>query len=468
MRRLLSVMIVTLLVTGLVAACGGGDETATRAPDAAPQQATPSVDNQGTTDEDGQAMTDEGGQGMTDEDGQAMTDEGGQGMTDEDGQGMTDEDGQGMTDEGDQAMADEGDQSMADEGDQSMADEGHALSPECVPGGALDNAEAISDCSAEAVQGIESFAFDAEFDLAAVFPFDLAMDDGTDGGAMEDPFGQSAMTYSGAVILPDRVMYSISLGLGDETLEINGIAVGTDNYVQDPESGVWLHGDVPLGELASVTSQPGLMLHPQEEGAMLTEVAALDGTQVYVLVSEPAAADDPLMPGQAVTRFVGVDDFLPREVRIKVLGLGDTDRDIVTIRYHSYNQVDEIEPPANAISMPAMPEDSMASSSGGSPTVIGISSNASGDIAVVFSEPVYVEGTVGLYVLDLETGGWELPLLGGSGTDTLTFAANVKDSPPLVAGEHQIGGITFPEPESEIADADGNWPILDFEPWTYE
>ena len=57
MKSLLYVAIAMLLVTAFVAACGGGDETATRAPDAAPQQATPSGDSQGTTDENGQAMT---------------------------------------------------------------------------------------------------------------------------------------------------------------------------------------------------------------------------------------------------------------------------------------------------------------------------------------------------------------------------------------------------------------------------
>ena len=435
MKSLLYVAIAMLLVTAFVAACGGGDDPATRAPEATVQQVTPSEDSQAMTDEDGQTMTDEGGQAMTDEDSQAMTDEDGQATTDEDSQATT--------------------------------DESHALSPQCVPGGALYDAAIIAACSAEAVQGIESFAFDAEFDLAAVFPVDLAMGDGMDGAGM-DPFGQSAMTFSGAVVLPDTLMYSISLGLGDEVLEINAITVGADNYIQEPESGVWLHGEAPLGELMAVTSQPGLLLHPQEDGAILAEVTDLDGVQVYVLTYEPADLADPSMPGQAVTRFVGVDDYLPREVRIRLVGLGDEDRDIVTIRYHSYDDVDEIEPPANAIAMPAMPEESMEAGGEGSPTVVGFASDESGDIQVIFSEPVYVEGTIGLFVIDPATGGWEIPFIGGSGTDTLTFDAGAEGSPPLVSGENQIGGITFPDPDSDIADADGNWPIWDFGPWTYE
>ena len=64
---------------------------------------------------------------------------------------------------------------------------------------------------------------------------------------------------------------------------------------------------------------------------------------------------------------------------------------------------------------------------------------------MTFSEPVHVEGKVELYVLDPQTGGWGLPLLGGSGTDTLTFDADAVDGRELIVGESQIGGIAFPE-----------------------
>ena len=37
--------------------------------------------------------------------------------------------------------------------------------------------------------------------------------------------------------------------------------------------------------------------------------------------------------------------------------------------------------------------------------------NDDSDVEVMFSEPVFVEGDVELYVLDPETGGWGLPLL---------------------------------------------------------
>ncbi len=450
MKSLLWIAIAMLLVTAFAAACGGGNE-ATQAPATAAAEATPSGDSQVTTDGDDQAIADEdehastygGEQTVTGKDDQATTDEDGQDVTVDDGQGMTGEDGQSMT------------------------GVGNALSPECVPGGGLTDPAIISACSSEALQTITSFAFDAKFDITALFPVDLAMEDGMNGDGM-DAMGEGVMTFSGTVILPDSLSFAITLGLGDEAVEINGLAIGADNYIQDPEAGLWMHSSEPLDDFFAVTSQPGLLLYPQEEGAVLTETAALDGEQVYVLVTEAPEAGDELMPGQAVTRFVGVDDFLPREVRIRIVGLGDPDRDIVTVMYHSYNAVEDIEPPANFITMPAMPEEDMTLGTGESPTVLGLSSNEDGDIEVMFSEPVFVEGTVGLYILDLSTGGWEIPLLGGSGTDTLTFDADADGTPQIVAGEHQIGGITFPGADSDLVDADGNQPILDFEPWTYE
>ena len=87
---------------------------------------------------------------------------------------------------------------------------------------------------------------------------------------------------------------------------------------------------------------------------------------------------------------------------------------------------------------------------------------------MTFSELVYVQGEVELYVPDPETGGWGLPFLGGSGTDTLTFDADAEDRPALIEGENQIDGIAFPTADSQIADSDGDWPIIDFEPWTYQ
>ena len=146
-------------------------------------------------------------------------------------------------------------------------------------------------------------------------------------------------------------------------------------------------------------------------------------------------------------------------------GLDDEVRDLITISYHGYNEPHGIEPPAEYMTLP---DDSMESGALGAPTVVGFARNEEGDIEVTFSEPVYVQGEVELYVLDPETGGWGLPLLGGSGTDTLTFDADAEDRPALIAGESQIAAFIFPTEDSQIADSDGVRPVTDFDLWTYD
>ena len=86
----------------------------------------------------------------------------------------------------------------------------------------------------------------------------------------------------------------------------------------------------------------------------------------------------------------------------------------------------------------------------------------------MFNEPVFVEGSVELYVLEPSTGGWGLPLLSGSGTDTLIFDADAADRPPLVLGESLIAGFSFPDFESSLVDSEGTSANLNFEVWTYE
>lgn len=100
--------------------------------------------------------------------------------------------------------------------------------------------------------------------------------------------------------------------------------------------------------------------------------------------------------------------------------------------------------------------------------VVGLARNADGDVEVTFSEAVHVEGQVELYVIDPATGGWGLPLIGGSGTAVLTFDAGAEDRPSLVLGESEIAGFVFPTPDSQMTDAEGNRLDLTFDVWTYQ
>ena len=181
--------------------------------------------------------------------------------------------------------------------------------------------------------------------------------------------------------------------------------------------------------------------------------------------SREAGPGSPFGSGSTVTRAVGVADFLTREVRVAAEGLDGETRDFITINYHGYNEGAEIEPHADYL---PLPDEAMDPGTPGSPMVMGLTRNDDGDVEVMFSEPVFIEGDIELYVLDPETGGWGLPLLDGSGTDTLTFDADAEDRPSLVLGERQIAGFSFPDSDSNLVDSEGTWVNLNFDFWTYE
>lgn len=310
---------------------------------------------------------------------------------------------------------------------------------------------------------VEGFSFDGELDLLAVFPVE-----GVEGAGA----GEAVIRISGAVVLPDRVRFTVSLGPGGETIETGGVIVGEDFYMQDPDSGRWYKESPPGGSsgFLDVMQLVGLLYLPNDPAATLGEPVDLGGgTRGYVLVSEQAGQGSGLegfgFPGGILARVVGADDFLTREVRVAVEGIDGETRDFLVLSYRGYDEPEEIEPPAE---YEIIPDDPTGPGTLGAPTVVGFAKNSGGDVEVTFSEPVYVQGEVELYVLDPETGGWGLPFLGGSGTDTLTFDADAEDRPALVEGESQIGGIAFLTADSQIADSDGDWPILDFEPWTYQ
>ena len=334
------------------------------------------------------------------------------------------------------------------------------LSDACLAGGAVDEAATVVDCTIQALLQVESFSFDGEIDLLALFPIDGA--GGTEDGRLK---------LSGAIATPDRLKFSILMGPADESIEINGVMVGQDAYVQDPLSGQWLHGVPEDADFLASIQIVGMFQFPNEPNVTLGELVELeDGSKGYALVSEqagPGGAAGPLpLPGAKMTWIVGAEDFLTRGVTIATTGGNGEVGNIIAITYGGYNEPVEIEPPANAI---AIPEGMMDSGPTEAPMVVGLVKNGQGDVEVTFSQPVAVQGTVELYVLEPKTGGWGLPLLGGSGTNTLTFDADAEGKPTLVAGESQIAGFSFPNLEDRLAHADGGIGVnLNFDLWTYE
>jgi hypothetical protein len=346
----------------------------------------------------------------------------------------------------------------------SMVGGGTDLGKDCLPGGVIDNAATVLSCGMQAIQQVESFSFDGKIDLLALFPVDGA-----------GP-GEGAIRMSGAIIAPDKLRFTVSMEAEGEKIEINAVMVGRDAYVQDPESGQWFKGVPPDADfladvdfLASI-QMVGILQVPNDPNAALKETVDLDdGTKGYVIVSDhsgPGGGMNALgLPGSNLTWIVGVDDFLTREVRVSIEGLSDEPLDIISMSYSSYDEPFEIEPP---VEYSALPEELMQSGPPGAAMVVGLSKNDDGDVEVMFDKPVQVQGVVELYVLEPNTGGWGLPLLSGSGTDTLTFDADAEGRPKLVAGESQIAGFAFPNPEAKLTDSDGTGVNLNIELWTYK
>ena len=332
------------------------------------------------------------------------------------------------------------------------------LSQDCLPGGVLDNAATILSCGLQAIQQVESFSFEGKVDLLALFPVDGA-------GA-----GEGAMQLSGVIVAPDKLLFTISMEADGEKIEINAVMVGQDAYVQDPESGQWFKGVPQDADFLGSIQMVGMFQIPNDPDAELGEIVELeDGTKGYTIVSEQTGPQSGMagigLPGGILTWIVGVDDFLTRDVKVSLEGLGDKPLDFVSMSYSGYNEEFEIEPPAEYT---ALPDELMQSVPPGVATVVGLTKNDDGNVEVMFDRPVQVQGTVELYVLEPSTGGWGLPLLSGSGTDTLIFDADAEGRPQLVAGESQIAGFTFPDLESRLVDSDGTGVNLNFDLWTYK
>ena len=328
---------------------------------------------------------------------------------------------------------------------------------ECVPGGALDDVATIAACAAHALQDAQSFSFDGELNLLALFPVEGAGPEGV-------------MSLSGAIVRPDKLRFEISFGPEGQAIQITGVVIGADTYVRDPESGMWLKGTPPDADFLSSIQMVGMLQIPSDTPATLGESVSLDdGTKGYVLSYDQAGQQGGMaalgLGGSTLVMVIGADDFLTREVRVVVKGADDKAGNLITIRYHGYNETQEIEPPSEYTTLPAGPVGPPAMAE---PMVLGLARNADGDVEVLFSVPVQVQGQVELYVIDPATGGWGLPLLSGSGTNILVFDGDAEGRQTLIAGESQIAGFTFPTPDSQMTDAGGARLDLTFDIWIYE
>ena len=343
-----------------------------------------------------------------------------------------------------------------------MAPEG--LAAECVTGGAIEDPATISSCAEQALRNVTGFSFEGEFNLLALFSGFVPDGAGPEVGA------DGLIQLSGTIVLPDRMKFDISFGPAGEALQIAAIVIGEDTYFQPPEGNFWFKGTPPDSDFLSTVQMVGMLQLPRNTGGVLQEPVDLDDGNVgYVLSYDQSGQDTGMeelgLPGGILVLTVGADDFHTREVRVVLEDASGDALDLITIRYHGYDLPAEIEPPAQYL---PLPEGAMEEGPPAEAMVVGLARNSDGDVEVIFSEAVNVEGQVELYVIDPATGGWGLPLIGGSGTTVLTFDADAADRQSLVLGESEIAGFVFPTPDSQMTDAEGNRLDLAFDVWTYQ
>ncbi len=331
------------------------------------------------------------------------------------------------------------------------------LSAECLGGGALTDVNAVISCNRQAMDGFTSFSFDGSFDLMAAFPVPGA------------PPGGASIKLNGGMVKPDKTSFTLTLGPEGQTIETSGILIGDDFYTQDPASRLWFKAVSQDEQSLAPLQLVSMLFLPQDVPTTLDGVIDLDdGGKAYVLLSDQAdLGEEAAMFGldeSGITRLVGVDDFLTKEVRVTIRGTDGETRDLFSVRYHGFGEDLSIEAPESFVELPP---DALSGGVQEPATVLGLARNAEGHVEVQFSKPVFVEGEVVLYVLEPSTGGWELPLLSGSGTDTLVFDAAAEGKPTLVAGEHEIAFIGFGN-DAQIVGADGVQANDLFDTWTYE
>ena len=320
------------------------------------------------------------------------------------------------------------------------------LPMDCLPGGMLDDAATVSSCNAQAMQQVKSFSFDGEFNLLALFPVEGAGSEGL-------------MRISGAIVLPDRFRFEVSLNPDGEMTEMNGVVIGEDSYIRDPESNQWFKGSPPDSEFLGVLQLVGLLHVPNDASATLKGPIDLDdGTRGYLLVSDQTGLESGMegfgFPGGNLTRVVGADDFLTRETRVAVAGLDDEVAHLITISYHDHNEPHGIEAPAEYISLP---EESMESGSLGAPTVVDLTAEpGSNAVLVRLSKTVYVRGDIWL-----DTSGGPTANADGGGSRTLVF--NAGD----LTGTVEVQGVGY-GPGAALRDIHGSDSEINFQPvrWT--
>ena len=356
---------------------------------------------------------------------------------------------------------------ISESADASVGGMAADLPPECITGGTLTDADLIVSCANEAMKQAKSVEVNVRLDLGALFA-GLAPP-----GAEPIP----AIEMKIMRIFPDDFSAVMKV---PENGEVSVILVEGAAYVNEPMSDDWIKfTEIPaeMSEmLRTADTFQELFLGPDIGPIEWNDVALSDDGSKYTLSFNPQSNDSgaslfgPSDMASEVQVTLRADTFLYEALALVVQDGEGTGPKVFDIQYSRHNEPLTIEPPSEYIEAGSMlPGDGMVvgPDPADTPNVVGLARNDDGNVELKFGAPVTVNGDVTLYVIDPATGGWELPMLSGSGTDTLTFDAEPEGKPSLIPGESVIPGLIFASAESEVLDSDGNPVNPVFEEWVY-
>ena len=330
------------------------------------------------------------------------------------------------------------------------------LPPECLTDGSLTDPKLIASCSFEAMGRLRSVKVDVNFNLGAILLGELPPD-------AELPEIQMQV----ARVFPDE--FSITMtGPDGEIMQF--IFADGESYVNDVMSGGWVKIPNTPEDTAAMLLSLNMVEQQMQELDNQEVVLSDDGSQYIVSFQPPIEQAGMQAPPLLTQLVINTQNFLHDSVSVLIVDAEGMSNKIAEFQYSSHDEPFTIDAPESYVEADASMFPPGSGGMGGNsevPEVVALTKNGDSDVEVTFSEPVTLIGDVGLYVLEPSTGGWSLPYIGGSGTETLIFAAASADNPPLVPGESLIVGFTFDSPESDLLDEDGQVANPTFEEWVY-
>ena len=330
------------------------------------------------------------------------------------------------------------------------------LPPECLTDGSLTDPKLIASCSFEAMGRLRSVKVDVNFNLGAILLGELPPD-------AELPEIQMQV----ARVFPDE--FSITMtGPDGEIMQF--IFADGESYVNDVMSGGWVKIPNTPEDTAAMLLSLNMVEQQMQELDNQEVVLSDDGSQYIVSFQPPIEQAGMQAPPLLTQLVINTQNFLHDSVSVLIVDAEGMSNKIAEFQYSSHDEPFTIDAPESYVEADASMFPPGSGGMGGNsevPEVVALTKNGDSDVEVTFSEPVTLIGDVGLYVLEPSTGGWSLPYIDGSGTETLIFAAASADNPPLVPGESLIVGFTFDSPESDLLDEDGQVANPTFEEWVY-